>query len=528
MSMVAPGSIFRGLEALRPDRRTRTTPTLPYTDVVGRDWRSIIARAALGLLLVGVALSLFGPDVLDPLSASRTTFGAVPRQAAPIFVDQGADADESEALTQQIPGLLMFRGNVSRTFYGTGDVTSQPEIDWRYPERPMCGRSAVGGSSRVWCGTGWTGQPAIWQRPDGIVEVVFGAYDYHVHFVDASTGQPTRPPFATGDIIKGSVTIDPDGFPLLYFGSRDNKLRVVALDREVPTELWALDAGVVDGVWNDDWDGNPAVVNDVLFQGGENSWFFAVQLNRALDADGLIGVEPEILVAHPGYTPELRRAVGSNVSIESSVAFGPTDVYFANSGGRVLGLDFDALLEGRADETFDFWMGDDVDATIVVDADGALYVAAELERFNSRSTEVGQIVKLVPGSFEPLKWSVAVPRDGTDVGGVWATPALGDGFLYVATHPGQLLTIDTATGEVTTRHELGVHAWSSPSIVGETLVVGTCSGQLRGYSLRDPARPEQIWETTLTSGACIESTPAIWDGRIYVGARDGYFYAFDG
>ena len=38
-------------------------------------------------------------------------------------------------------------------------------------------------------------------------------------------------PIVTGDIVKGSPTIDPDGFPLVYFGSRDNHLRVVALDR---------------------------------------------------------------------------------------------------------------------------------------------------------------------------------------------------------------------------------------------------------------------------------------------------------
>jgi hypothetical protein len=65
---------------------------------------------------------------------------------------------------------------------------------------------------------GWTGQPAVWVRPDGVTELAVGTYDRKVHFLDAKTGQPTRTPFPTGDIIKGSVTIDPDGFPLLYTG----------------------------------------------------------------------------------------------------------------------------------------------------------------------------------------------------------------------------------------------------------------------------------------------------------------------
>jgi outer membrane protein assembly factor BamB len=50
-------------------------------------------------------------------------------------------------------------------------------------------------------------------------------------------------------------------------------------------------------------------------------------------------------------------------------------------------------------------------------------------------------------------------------------------------------------------------------------------GALRAYSLGDPYHPEQIWETD-PIGGCIESTPVVWKGRIYVGSRDGYFYAF--
>ena len=34
-------------------------------------------------------------------------------------------------------------------------------------------------------------------------------------------------------------------------------------------------------------------------------------------------------------------------------------------------------------------MGDDVDATIVIDDEGFLYVAAEYERYTARSREVG-------------------------------------------------------------------------------------------------------------------------------------------
>ncbi|MEX0756926.1 MAG: hypothetical protein WD204_03160, partial [Acidimicrobiia bacterium] len=282
----------------------------------------------------------------------------------------------------------MFRGNPTRSFYGTGPLSSgPPDVLWRYPESPMCGSSVVDGESSLWCGTGWTGQPAVWERPDGVTEVVFGAYDKSIHFVDAATGVATREPFATGDIIKGSVTIDPDGFPLLYTGSRDNKLRVIALDRDPVEELWALDANEVQGIWNNDWDGNPVIVDDILYEGGENGWFFAIRLNRST-SDGRVVVDPEIVFSMPGWNDELLARVGSNVSIESSVVVFGRTVYFANSGGRIVGVDMDLVEAGAEDPvTFDFWAGDDIDATMVADPDGMLYVAVELERFNERSAE---------------------------------------------------------------------------------------------------------------------------------------------
>ncbi len=428
-----------------------------------------------------------------------------------------------------VDGLVMFRGNPTRSWYGTGPAPTDPRVLWRYPDAAMCGASTFGGEPRTWCGTGWTGQPVVWERPDGITEVIFNSYDRSVHFVDGATGEPTRPPFRTGDIVKGSVALDPDGFPLLYVGSRDNKYRIVALDRPEPVELWSRDAYESRMVWNDDWDGNPAIVDDVMFLGGENSWFYAFRLNRALDGDGLVTVAPEVLLEFPAFTDELLATIGREQSIENSVALYEGRAYFANSAGRVVGLDVERIDEGEAPVVFDFWVGEDVDASIVIDANGLLYVSIEQERFNARGREVGQLVKLDPyAPDDPILWSVAVPPRGGGDGGLWATPALGDGVLYAPTHPGELLAVDTTTGEVVWRDEIGFHAWSSPAIVDGTLIVAVdcgAGGALRGYDLADPRRPVQVWQTERVGG-CIESTPAVWDGSVYVGSRDGFFYAF--
>lgn len=425
-----------------------------------------------------------------------------------------------------VRGLLMFRGNPSRTWYGTGPLPeSAPEVSWRYPDRAMCGESTVGGETTTWCGTGWTGQPVVWERPDGTTEVIVGAYDGAVHFVDAATGLATRAPFATGDLVKGSVTLDPDGFPLLYVGSRDNRLRALALDREPVEELWSVDANQHPGVWNNDWDANPVVVDGRLVAGGENGFLFVWDLHRGYGPGG-VEVAPELVAKVPTWDDALLRATGDrNASVESSPAVWGSTVYVANSGGRVLGLDLDGLADGEVPVTFDFWTGDDTDATLVLDEDGYLYVAVELERRTDRALEMGQVLKLDPlGRGPVVVWSVAVPARGPGDGGVWATPALGDGALYVATHPGELLVIDTTSGAVAWRDEIGFHAWSSPVVVDDTLLLAVdCErgGALRAYDLTDPLAPAERWEAPLGSG-CIESTPAVWDGAVYVGSRDGF------
>ncbi len=463
-------------------------------------------------------------------TASTTSTTEAPTTTTTVPYARFGDARTVGTNTASIDGLTMFRGNPSRTFYGSGPVPDAPRVLWRYPETAMCGRSTVAEETTLWCGTGWTGQPVVWERPDGVTEVIIGAYDKAVHFINGDTGTGTRPPFPVGDLVKGSGSLDPDGYPLYYFGARDNYLRIVALDREMPTQIWELNANAVRGMWNNDWDSNPVIVDDLLFEGGENSYFFVFRLNRSYDEDGLVTVEPEPLLEFPAWTDDLVARMGRQQSIENSAAIYEGRVYFATSAGRIVGLDLSEIDDGKAPVVFDYWAGDDVDATITIDADGMLYVGVESEKSTARSAEVGQVLKLDPyADGDPLLWGIPVPRVAdNDVGGVWATPALGDGVLYVATHPGDLLAIDTDTGEIVWRDEIGWHAWSSPVIVDGVLIQSVncgVAGALRAYDLADPRHPEQIWETDPVGG-CIESTPAVWKGRIYVGSRDGYFYAF--
>ncbi|MCP3995990.1 MAG: PQQ-like beta-propeller repeat protein [bacterium] len=453
-------------------------------------------------------------------STSTTTTTTVPPSLVP--------ADTIGMPWGEVPGLTMFRGNPTHTFYGTGPLPSGLEVLWRFPDKAMCGTSSIGGEATVWCGTGWTGQPVVWERPDGTTEVIFGAYDKNIHFVDADTGLRTRPDFYMGDIIKGSVVLDPDGYPLLYAGSRDSRYRILALDRDEPTEVWGLEASAVAGMWNNDWDSSAVIVDDMLLIGGENSWWFAVKLNRERDETGLVMVQPEILFQTPVWTDELLQAVGRQQSVESSTAvFGET-AYVANSAGRVIGVDIGDDAWEDDSIVFDFWMGDDVDASIVIDGEGKLYVSSEIDLGTSRGADLGQLVKLDPTQpADPVVWSIDIPNVTGVAGGIWATPALNDHFLYAPTNTGEILAIDTVDGDIVWRDDVGTHAWSSPVIVDDTLVVAVdceIDSGFRAYDITDPLNPQEMWESRVTGG-CIESTPAVWNGRVYVGSRDGFFYA---
>ncbi|HEX6947894.1 MAG TPA: PQQ-binding-like beta-propeller repeat protein [Acidimicrobiia bacterium] len=510
-----------------------------------------IAVVLAGTLLGVLAFFTLGGDEPSPMAASTTTTlsaGTSPggTDAPDSTSTTGAPATTTTALPERQPddvpswtvgrswgsvsGITMFRGNPTRTFHGAGPVPTDPAVAWTYPASAMCGQSSVGGETTTWCGLGWTGQPVVHEREDGVTEIIFGAYDKAVHFVNAADGTDLRPKFQTGDIIKGSVTLDPDGFPLIYFGSRDNKLRIVALDREQPTELWSLDANEVSGVWNNDWDGNPVIVDDIMYEGGENGWFFAYELNRSYGDDGRVTVEPRRLVAMPGYDDELIARSGRNVSIESSVAVYGQRVYFTNSGGRVVGLDVSDVRNGNAPIVFDYWAGGDIDATPVVDADGYVYVSVEYEPSLGRSAnlernrEVGQLIKLDPDAEgDPRVWGVDLTQANADTG-IWATPALYQGHLYVPTHHGELLAVDTESGEIVWTDQVAAHTWTSPLVVDHTLIQATCGGEIRAYSLEDPSSPSLLW-TAKWADSCLEATPVVWDGSIYIGSRDGFFRA---
>jgi outer membrane protein assembly factor BamB len=311
---------------------------------------------------------------------------------------------------------------------------------WSYPGEGggMCAESSVGSETRVWCGTGWTSQPSVFDR-DGRTWVVFDAYDRHIHFVDYETGQDILPPFPTGDIIKGSVSIDGEG-----------------------------------------------LLGDVMYVGGEKSQVHVVKLNRSTGADGLVQVAPELVFNTPGWDDELIAALTTrqeDVSIENSVAYHEGIVYFANS------------LLPRSFST-----------PTCRNPSSSTTIEASMSSLDPRQPD------------SPLVWSLKDP------GGFWATPALHKDVVIAPSDGGTVYAVDRQTGAVRWQFELPPTTWQSPVIVDDVLIQGDYSGVLHGYDVSDTSvAPFELWSVQLEG--CIESTPAVWNGRLFVGARGGRFYA---
>ena len=523
----------------RRRRKSRRVDRIRGGIVVG-----ILGIVAIGFFALPVAedirndtIEFLIPDAIDDGRDAEENEEQVTAEVASVIEPQ-IDFDTSVFVDprmvgvsppQGFDGLLTFRGSPTRTFYGRGPVPADPQVAWRFPqegEPGLCRSSSVGGVTRGWCGTGWTGQPTLF-RLDGRLWTIFGALDGAVHFLDAETGEPLLESFQTNDIIKGSVTVDPDGFPLVYSGSRDNIYRVISFDQGEPVELWGLDSeSVSPRKWNNDWDGAGLVLDDWLFIGGENSQIHVVKLNRSFDEDGFATVDPELVFNAPGWDDELINAVGDNVSIESSVAVSGDTLYFANSGGLVQGWDLASLRSGEdPTRVFRYWVGDDVDATLVIDEQGMLYVASEFERGNERSRTLGQLIKLDPSKEgeDALVWSVQ-ENQGLNTG-IWGTPALHDGAVIFGSQGGQFRAVSAESGDDLWQIDgLGFHLWQSPVVVDDVLIMGDCFGTLRGYDVTNiKVEPPELWALRLDE-ACIESTPAVWEGTIVVGTRSGGVY----
>ena len=83
--------------------------------------------------------------------------------------------------------------------------------------------------------------------------------------------------------------------------------------------------------------------------------------------------------------------------------------------------------------------------------------------------------------------------------------------------------VSQRTGKVFYRLSLPGPTWNSPVPIDGKILVGDCNGVLHAFDISNPSKkPKELWTVQLEG--CIESTPAVWHGMIWVGSRGGAIY----
>jgi outer membrane protein assembly factor BamB len=447
------------------------------------------------------------------------------------------------AVYSETAGVLTFRGNHLRDQPAYGYVESNSKRlvqSWEFITK----RSSDWGG-----GAGWTGQPAIikWDpevmevmnlyeeykgRTD-FVEAVYGSLDGRIYFFELQSGKPSRPPINIGNAIRGSVALDPRGYPLLYVGQgvaqtskTDIGLRIFSL---IDGKQLAMIGGVDPFAYRK-WGafGSSPLINretDTLVVGGENGLMYHIKLQTEFSKEKkTVTINPLMI--------KYRYHVKGNVhyGIENSLAAYKNVVWFADNGGSIQAFD--------VNENRPIWAlpkTDDTDATIVVDEENGdtpyIYTGTEVDKQGDKG--FARLRKLNGLTGNEI-WSTAYPaftvKGKNPVnGGLLATPVNGkheikDLIIYtIARTPslekGLLVALDKQTGKERWRWEMPWYAWSSPVDVYDEqgrayLIQADSSGMLYLLSAKDGKVLSQI-----DLGHNIEASPAVYNNMIVVATR---------
>jgi len=440
--------------------------------------------------------------------------------------------------------VTTFRGSNYRDGGGYGEIPENPSkllVAWR---------KRIGGLDE-WTGVGWTGQASVVRWPadlrsrmninrakkekDSLKEVIYATLDGHIYFLDLDDGQETRGAINIGAPIKGSLSVDPRGMPLLYCGQ--GIYDVGGKRVNCGTRIWSLldqkQLYFLDGkdpvalrAWRA-FDCSPLVdsATDTMITAGENGVLYKVKLNSR-DAAGTVTVNPEVT----RYV--YQQVSDGKLGTENSVAIYNNYVYFATNIGVIQCVDLNTMTL-----VWSFDAQDDMDASLVIEpeADGlvGLYATNELDKRGHNGT--CQMFKLNALTGE-LLWkrdSDPIHQNDDNGGGSFATPAVGKQdlsdlvFFHVCRTKdtnGMLYALNKQTGETVWEKSMKKYGWSSPTCLYTAsgkgyVLVGSSSGKLR---LLDGLTGKEVADVTLKGN--IEGTPAVFDDMIVVGTRSSYIY----
>lgn len=214
--------------------------------------------------------------------------------------------------------------------------------------------------------------------------------------------------------------------------------------------------------------------------------------------------------------------------VRSTAAVDGDAVYVGSAGGRLHALD---RLTGE--ERWRYRAGAAVHGSPAVSGD-VVYVTDLESTLHAVDARTGRgLWRVETGPAVPFPW-------GHESGDVYASsPTLaeveGRPLLYFGAGDGSLYAVDPRDEEVAWTLETGGRIRSTPAVADGIVVVGGADGIVHAA---DALTGEPLWRhatrgADLDSGEfgfdrrTIQSSPAIAEGRVHIGARDGFLYTLD-
>ncbi len=460
-----------------------------------------------------------------------------------------------------VKGVTVFRGNNYRDnpVYGSLTIKEKKLVKcW----------SADAGKIDGWNGVGWTGQPAIIQWDDSVraamnlpdsvksdtafTEVICSTLGGKIRFLNLKTGDSTRADINIGFSMKGSVMIDPRGYPLLYQGmglnvngkkkKPFNYYIYNLLDQKRMYTIPGYNKFVHRGWGAFDSSALVNINTDNLILCGENAMIYRIKLNTEFSASRKkLSINPEPVMYR--YTHSKYGKIG----IESSPSIYRNFLYCTDNSGLLQCVDLNRMKPVWTAELLD-----DSDASISLEQTGDsvfIYTGNEVDHrgkkaykqakkkkgFNKKKYKYKDFCSLF--KFNAMTgekiWEKRLETVYNSYvnGGLLGSPLIGKKsisemvFFNVARiHDGKngmLIAVNKETGDEIWRIEFPVFSWSSPVAVypengGSYIICGTTGG----YVYLIDAEKGVVVNKVDLKGA-VESSPAVFNDYCVVGTKAG-------
>ena len=282
----------------------------------------------------------------------------------------------------------------------------------------------------------------------------------------------------------------------VFFSLRDG--RVVALDKTSGSQIWEYDTGSVVV-------SSPAVTDGFLYVAAGDGTFYALDAANgkelwSFSTGRWISASPAVfddVVVFVSFDQRLyildRRNGGQKLRFvvtgnpRGSAAFGDEHLFIGDPGGFLKAVNW-----RRRNLPFD----------------------SIKMRVHNQLFQWGMV-----GSVPKQRGFVWGTRSGS---GVFTTPAVGGGKVFVTDFVGRLVAVDEGTGELLWAYHSARPILASPSATPGVVLAGDTDGTLHAV---DAGTGKLLWE--FRTGRQISATPVVAGGLIYLASEDGTLYALE-